>query len=113
MSALDDVMSRIKGALDGMKETEFAKQAIKETADAPPEPDVTPPQGNANGRGYSGGPKWLPPALRPRRVEFGEDHEVFDITGCEPPRSPQLTVVVRPPANHVLWIPFLNGKLIF
>lgn len=99
MSALDDVMSRIKGALDGMKETEFAKQAIKETADAPPEPDVTPPQGNANGRGYSGGPKWLPPALRPRRVEFGEDHEVFDITGCEPPRSPQLTVVVRLPSQ--------------
>ncbi|KAG1757318.1 hypothetical protein EDB19DRAFT_1933564 [Suillus lakei] len=98
MSALDDVMSRIRGALDGMKETESAKQAIKETVDAPPEPEVTQPQGNTNGRGYSGGPKWLPPALRPRRVEFGEEHEVFDVTGCEPPRSPRLTVVVRLPS---------------
>ncbi|KAG2156468.1 uncharacterized protein EDB93DRAFT_913624 [Suillus bovinus] len=99
MSALVDVMSRIKGALDDMKETESAKQAIKETADALPEPDIIPSQGNANGRGYSGGPKWLPPALRPRRVEFGEEHEVFDVTGCEPPRSPQLTAVVRLPSQ--------------
>ncbi|KAG2117858.1 uncharacterized protein F5147DRAFT_626942 [Suillus discolor] len=99
MSALDDVMSRIKGALDDMKETESAKQAIKETADAPPEPNIPPSQGNANGRGYSGAPKWLPPALRPRRVEFGEEHEVFDVTGCEPPRSPRLTAVVRLPSQ--------------
>ncbi|KAG1783682.1 hypothetical protein EV702DRAFT_1054926 [Suillus placidus] len=99
MSALDDMISRIRGALDDMKETESAKQAIKETADALPEPEVTPSQGNANGRGYSGGPKWLPPALRPRRVEFGEEHEVFDVTGCEPPRSPRLTAVVRLPSQ--------------
>lgn len=98
MSALDDVMSRIRGALDGMKETESVKQAFKETADAPPEPE--PSQGNVNtGRGYSGGPKWLPPALRPRRVEFGEEHEVFDVTGREPPRSPRLTAVVRLPSQ--------------
>lgn len=103
MSALDDVMSRIKGALDNMQATESAKQISKETADPLPEPDVTvtQSQGNAsaNSRGYSGGPKWLPPALRPRRVEFGEEHEVFDVTGCEPPRSPQLTFVVRLPSQ--------------
>ncbi|KAG2155414.1 hypothetical protein DEU56DRAFT_976019 [Suillus clintonianus] len=99
MSTLDDTISRIKGALHDMKETEFAKQTNKETADAPPEPDVTQPQTNVNGRGYSGGPKWLPPALRPRRVEFGEENEVFDVTSCEPPRSPRLTVVVRLPSQ--------------
>ncbi|KAG2368173.1 hypothetical protein BDR07DRAFT_112415 [Suillus spraguei] len=99
MSALDDMMSRIRGALDDMKEMESAKQTIKETADAPPEPDVAPPQSNVNGRGYLGGLKWLPPALRPRRVEFGEEHEVFDVTGCEPPRSPRLTAVVRLPSQ--------------
>ncbi|KIP11440.1 hypothetical protein PHLGIDRAFT_124843 [Phlebiopsis gigantea 11061_1 CR5-6] len=74
MSALDDTMARIRGALDGMHK---------------------PPPNQ----------KWLPPALRARPQnsdqpdyhEHGDEHherEVFDVTGCEPPRSP------KPAWNH-------------
>ncbi|KAG1755030.1 uncharacterized protein EDB91DRAFT_1042587 [Suillus paluster] len=99
MSALNDVISRIKGALDDMQATESVKQPSKETADTSPDTDVTQSQGNANGRAYSSGPKWLPPALRQRRVEFGEEREVFDVTGCDPPCSPQLNLVVHLPSQ--------------
>lgn len=108
MSALDDVISRIKGALDNMQasesaRTESAKQASRETGDASPDADIPKVQSNANGRVYAGGPKWLPPALRPRRIDFDrEDREVFDVTGCEPPRSPILAssaFVVRLPTQ--------------
>lgn len=108
MSALDDVISRIKGALDNMQATEYArtesaKQASKETGDVLPDADITKSQSNTNGRVYLGGPKWLPPALRPRRIDFDrEDREVFDVTGCEPPRSPVVACnafVVRLPTQ--------------
>ena len=94
MSALDDVISRIKGALDNMQatesaRTETAKQVNKETGDASHDAEITKSHSNADGRVYSGVPKWLPPALKPRRIDFDrEDREVFDVTGCEPPRSP-------------------------
>lgn len=70
MSALDDTMARIKGALDGMLKPEQPKPQTK----------------------------WLPPALRPRtsltHLEDSPTHEVFDMTACEPPRSP------KPAWNH-------------
>ncbi|KZT74855.1 hypothetical protein DAEQUDRAFT_720036 [Daedalea quercina L-15889] len=63
MSALNDVISRIKGALDDMHTKE-----------------ESPKQ-----------PKWLPPALRPKQAghDFAQPTEVFDVTGKEPPRSPR------------------------
>ncbi|CCM01645.1 uncharacterized protein FIBRA_03706 [Fibroporia radiculosa] len=63
MSTLNDVLSRIKGALDDMH--------VK------PEPPTHQ--------------KWLPPALRTqsRDVEQNAPGEVFDVTGYEPPRSPK------------------------
>ncbi|KAH9937451.1 uncharacterized protein B0H18DRAFT_970690 [Fomitopsis serialis] len=63
MSALNDVISRIKGALDDMHPKED-----------PPKPD-----------------KWLPPALRPKQggPDIALPSEVFDVTGKEPPRSPK------------------------
>lgn len=75
MSALDDTMARIKGALDGMHNKPMPKQ------------------------------KWLPPALRSQtsandisdhqhQHEHDEDREVFDVTGLDPPRSP------KPAWNH-------------
>ncbi len=71
MSALDDTMARIKGALDGMQRPE-----------QPPKPQ----------------PKWLPPALRPRAPSVhNEDSpvlEVFDVTAYDLPRSP------KPAWNH-------------
>lgn len=81
MSALTDTMARIKGALDGM----HPKQ-------------LEPPR------------KWLPPALRESSVPRGmsddqhqhEHHEelthleVFDVTSCDPPKSP------KPAWNHFM-----------
>ncbi|CDO70272.1 hypothetical protein BN946_scf184942.g72 [Trametes cinnabarina] len=61
MSALDDTLSRIKGALYGMHHQE---------ADAPK------PQ------------KWIPPALR-SKIELSTPSEVFDVTSAEPPLSPK------------------------
>lgn len=64
MATLDVVMSRIKGALDGMH--------------TKPEPPKE---------------KWLPPALRPKPsspTEYvAKPTEVFDATMSEPPRSPR------------------------
>lgn len=90
MSALDDVMSRIKGALTDMQEvpkdishplSEAQSQpAAPPTVAVTPAPSTVPP-------GLS---KWVPPALRPRSHDF--DHqplEVFDVTVPEPPRSPK------------------------
>ncbi|TFY69070.1 hypothetical protein EVJ58_g656 [Rhodofomes roseus] len=63
MSALNDAISRIKGALDDMH-----------TKEEPPKLQ-----------------KWVPPALR--LTQGGHDlarpSEVFDVTGKEPPRSPK------------------------
>ncbi|KAI0662570.1 hypothetical protein C8Q70DRAFT_959611 [Cubamyces menziesii] len=62
MSALDDAMSRIKGAIDGMHH------------------EAEPPKA-----------KWLPPALRAKsaHADFAPPQEVFDITSTEPPKSPK------------------------
>nr|GAT49731.1 predicted protein [Mycena chlorophos] len=65
MSTLDDVMSRIKGALDTMQTTE------RERPQQPPQTQ-----------------RWVPPAARPRPIEPPEPREEI-VTGCEPPRSPK------------------------
>ena len=67
MSTLNDVMARIKGALDGMH---HEAEAPKETQKSQ---------------------KWLPPALRPRlaHLDFAHPTEVFDVTALEPPHSPK------------------------
>lgn len=81
MSALDDTMARIKGALVGMQKPE------------PPKPPT----------------KWLPPALRPRSTsahpEDSLDREIFDVSSTEPPRSPKPAwnhfSVKLPPISHL------------
>ncbi|RDX56153.1 hypothetical protein OH76DRAFT_1468548 [Lentinus brumalis] len=83
MSTLNDVMARIKGAIDGMHGAEAPKDAPKSQ-------------------------KWLPPALRqrPADLDFVHPTEVFDVTAIEPPYSPKrawniftvkLSHDVRPP----------------
>ena len=64
ISALDDVMSRIKGALDDMHTKEE------------PHPKAQ---------------KWLPPALRLKNNghDIAQPSETFDVTASEPPRSPK------------------------
>ncbi|EIW86424.1 hypothetical protein CONPUDRAFT_161177 [Coniophora puteana RWD-64-598 SS2] len=100
MSALDDVMSRIKGALDGMhaENTPVPTTAVKETPRTPEEtrppkpspppqaplPLSLPPKPIAVRE-----PRWLPPALRPRQPPGPRTTEVFDVTVSEPPRSPK------------------------
>ncbi len=66
MSALNDVMARIKGAIDGMHHKDD---------------DVEAPKAQ----------KWLPPALRPQTAhsDFAPPEEVFDVTSAEPPKSPK------------------------
>ena len=104
MSTLNDAMSRIKGALDGMQQkAEISKdpghsvsgevQSTAARAKVQPMP-ATP-------KALPRESKWVPPALRPRNTGFDQQaREVFDITIPEPPRSPRPawnTYVVRLP----------------
>ncbi|KAI0359130.1 hypothetical protein OH77DRAFT_1137926 [Trametes cingulata] len=90
MSTLNDTLSRIKGALDGMHH------------------DAEPPKPQ----------KWLPPALRPKSVhaDFSPPLEVFDVTAAEPPKSPKPAwnivhvklphvsrPVAAPPKTELVW----------
>ncbi|KAH7883818.1 hypothetical protein F5I97DRAFT_1785768, partial [Phlebopus sp. FC_14] len=97
MSALDDVMSRIKGALDNMQVDSAKDASLKDCVDW--RCNITHPKSGSLGvmpRAFSREGRWLPPALRPRHPHHSEDYETFDATGCDPPRSPQpaLTAVV-------------------
>ncbi|KNZ71252.1 hypothetical protein J132_00104, partial [Termitomyces sp. J132] len=83
MSALDDVMSRIKGALDGMQ----AGEGIKDTAPAALQ-DVNKSQAVSATRSHTQKERWIPPALRPHH--WNPEREVsFLSTSSEPPLSPK------------------------
>ncbi|TBU64802.1 hypothetical protein BD310DRAFT_838242 [Dichomitus squalens] len=102
MSTLNDVMARIKGAIDGMHhDGEAPNEASKEIPREAPKPT-----------------KWLPPALRPRTAisELPRPSETFDVTSTEPPKSPKkawniytvkLAAVSRPvapePTTELVW----------
>lgn len=99
MSALDDVMSRIKGALDGMQ----AGETTKEGPLLPVESDslmIKSSTLRSLGRSGSQKDRWIPPPLRSQ----GCDNEPLEepVTGFEPPRSPKPvwnTFVVRLPRS--------------
>ncbi|KAG6845642.1 hypothetical protein H0H87_005849 [Tephrocybe sp. NHM501043] len=87
MSALDDAMSRIKGALDGMQ----AEEGTKDLA-PPPSSDLNSSSFKTCHVAAAGKPnapkeRWIPPALRPRNFDY-ESREVFHITCTEAPQSP-------------------------
>ncbi|KAI0823015.1 hypothetical protein BC628DRAFT_1385840 [Trametes gibbosa] len=69
MAALNDVMARIKGAID----------VIHHEHDVKAEIEAPKPQ------------KWLPPALRAKstQLDLAAPLEVFDVTSSEPPKSPK------------------------
>ncbi|KAJ7783421.1 hypothetical protein DFH07DRAFT_787665, partial [Mycena maculata] len=96
MSTLDDVMSRIKGAIDGMQSSEREHRSPEVSA-APVTRSSTshpPPATNLSVQRE----RWSPPAFRTRQFE-PEPKEVI-VTGCEPPRSPKPawnTFIVRLP----------------
>ena len=97
MSALDDVMSRIKGALDNMQVDAGRGPSSNEHVDwragvSKPKVRVIEP----STRTLSKDAKWLPPHLR--QPQQDSDQEVFGTTCCEPPRSPRpVTLVVKLP----------------
>ena len=93
MSALDDAMSRIKGALVGMQVNEVPKD-LSQTALSDQESRAT---STAASLGASK-ERWVPPALRPRNFDQGDEpREVFLVTVCEqlsstPPAGSSLVV---------------------
>ncbi|GLB36413.1 putative mRNA processing [Lyophyllum shimeji] len=103
MSALDDAMSRIKGALDGMQAGETSKEVPLSVPDSEP---LTGKNGHtAPGKASTQKERWIPPALRPRNFD-PELQEVFHVTCSEPPLSPKPAwnafVVKIPPASRPL-----------
>lgn len=97
MSALDDVMSRIKGALDNMQVDAGRGASSNEPMDwragvSKPKVRVIAP--SISTRTLSKDAKWLPPHLRQPQ----QDLEVFGPTCCDPPCSPRpVTLVVKLP----------------
>lgn len=90
LSALDDTMSRIKGALDGMHTSKPSSSIVDAVLESPKQSQptisstVSQLQPVAPRR-----EKWLPPALRPPGTQqSGSRHEPFELTRPEPPRSP-------------------------
>lgn len=86
MSALDDAMSRIKGAIVDIHSSDVSKEATALESEHLQGRSLQPtPQKSAAPK-----ERWIPPALRLRNnIDFmDEPREVFDVTGSEPPRSP-------------------------
>lgn len=105
MSALDDVMSRIKGALDDMHIDAGRGLSSNEPADwrtsiAKPKVRIVEPPILA--RTLSKDAKWLPPALRQPQQDLVE--EVFGATGCDPPCS-------APPAALIVKLPTISRPI--
>jgi serine/arginine repetitive matrix protein 2 len=94
MSTLDDAMSRIKGALDGMQQTtEISKEPGDtingEVEDQPVAARSKIPLMSASQVLLRESSR-VPSVLRPHNHEFDQQYqEVFDITMSEPPRSPK------------------------
>ncbi|KAG6837034.1 hypothetical protein H0H93_015897 [Arthromyces matolae] len=81
MSALNDAMSRIKGALDGMQAGEMSK-------DAPLDVNVSQNRGTSPARATTHKERWIPPALRSHQLD-PERELLFHRTCPEPPQSPK------------------------
>ncbi|KAJ7630625.1 hypothetical protein FB45DRAFT_916111 [Roridomyces roridus] len=91
MTTLDDVMSRIKGAIDGMQTIEREHRSVEAPVVPPTRSSLFFPSSSSTNR-------WTPSALRVRQFD-PEPPEVI-VTGCEVPRSPKPawnTFVVRLP----------------
>jgi serine/arginine repetitive matrix protein 2 len=99
MSALDDVMSRIKGALDNMQVDAGRGASSNEPMDwrtSVSKPKIRVIEPSISTRTLSKDAKWLPPHLRQPQLDL--DQEVFGPTCCEPPCSPRpVTLVVKLP----------------
>lgn len=85
MSTLDDVMSRIKGAIDGMQTSEREHRSPEISAAPVARSTVFHPSPAPNLSAQKD--RWAIPAFRPR--QFDAEPEEIIVTGCEPPRSPK------------------------
>ncbi|KAF9036491.1 hypothetical protein BDZ89DRAFT_1130128 [Hymenopellis radicata] len=81
MSALDDAMSRIKGALDGMQAHDSDHHPFAPTVDNESHTPLSLPS-------KQGKDRWIPPALRSRHEIDFDLREPF-CTKPDPPRSPK------------------------
>ncbi|KAL5495599.1 hypothetical protein ACEPAI_1062 [Sanghuangporus weigelae] len=89
LSALDDTMSRIKGALDVMHTVHEhnGRESTSASTVRLPAPNSSPLKPS----------KWLPPALRSSGINSGQKRtDTFEPTHPEPPRSP------APPSNNLV-----------
>ncbi|KAI6153373.1 hypothetical protein BKA82DRAFT_3970058 [Pisolithus tinctorius] len=101
ISALEVVISRIKGALDNMQ-VDSAKDVPSDVADGRPGPvGQTSKKPLAAARTLPKEERWLPPALRLPRLHHNYEHEAFGVTGRDPLHSPQLTSGVKVKFSHV------------
>jgi serine/arginine repetitive matrix protein 2 len=100
--ALDDAMSRIRGAIDGMQAAEMMKDTPSVNAS---DSETLASKTNPAQSLVKAIPKerWIPPALRLRNFdrEFGET----DVTGVDPPRSP------KPASEFVVRLPTSSRSL--
>ncbi|KAF8168297.1 hypothetical protein B0H34DRAFT_684989 [Crassisporium funariophilum] len=104
MSALDDAMLRIKGVLVGMhtpeKQADVRAPAVDQSTTLPRTPQVAPPQTPSRS---STAERWVPPALRPRNFDHGDEpREVFLVTVVVPPIPQPATetpILVRLPSE--------------
>jgi len=106
LSAWDDAMSRIKGALNGMQATDPQRgqhPTGSSDVDVQMNPaNVTMPQSPyiPTKSGPFKEPRWIPPALRVRYYNFDiHSRESFLVTGCEPPHSPDNSFIVQFPSR--------------
>ena len=104
ISALDDAMSRIKGAINGIQAAETGKEML-----SLPVVDIETSTLKATFTQGTGGSnpmqaRWIPPALRFPNIH-PDPRETFDVTGMEPPQSP------RPAWKSVVHLPTLSPCL--
>lgn len=106
LSALDDTMSRIKGALDTMHSGKSGERDSPSKSQAEHVQSVLPPGTKMVTIG-----KWLPPAKRaPGPLPSYSRSPLFAVSSPEPPRSPPPPLnrlVIRMPkkVNRVAWTP--------
>lgn len=100
IEVLDDVMSRIRGALNDMQ-VDSAKDVLADSHVGLSNLDHHPMKPRPSGitKSLSKEGKWLPPAIRSQPTNYGNGQEDFGVTGYDPSHSPRQCVVVKLPQS--------------
>lgn len=102
MTALDDTLLRIRGAINHMHENND-RTPVKDTPEPAKPPEVPPPKETVT-------PKWIPPARRQPQPAT-QTAEAFDVTARPPPRSPKPEFKVHLPEVSTTLEPIPKKKL--